>query len=102
MACKNNPGTQVRQTASSVETENSLNTLMDLPETKEIFGENLCFEIKTLFCDQFGPNLRNELAHGLLDDIASQSACSIYAWWLVMKLVFNTFWNHLRNNSDNE
>lgn len=88
--------------SSSVETENSLNTLMDLPETKEIFGENLCFEIKTLFCDQFGPNLRNELAHGLLDDIASQSACSIYAWWLVMKLVFNTFWNHLRNNSDNE
>ena len=88
--------------SSGVVTENSLNTLMDLSETKEIFGENLCFEIKALFCDPFGPNLRNELAHGLLDANSCQSSYAIYAWWLVMKLVFNTFWNHSRNNADIE
>lgn len=88
--------------SSGVVTENSLNTLMDLSETKEIFGENLCFEIKALFCDPFGPNLRNELAHGLLDDNSCQSSYAIYAWWLVMKLVFNTFWNHSHSNADNE
>ena len=87
---------------NGIETENSLNTLMELSETQEIFGEDLCFEIKALFCDSFGPNLRNELAHGLLDDKASQSSYAIYAWWLGMKLVFNTFWNCLRDNVEDE
>ena len=87
---------------NGIETENSLNTLIELSETQEIFGENLCFEIKALFCDSFGPNLRNELAHGLLDDKASQSSYAIYAWWLGMKLVFNTFWNRLRDNVEDE
>jgi hypothetical protein len=40
---------------------------MELPEIETIFGKDLSFEIKALFCDPFGPNLRNELAHGLLD-----------------------------------
>ena len=88
--------------SNGIETENSLNTLMELSETQEIFGENLCFEIKALFCDPFGSNLRNELAHGLLGDDECQSDYAIYAWWLGIKLVFNTFWNHLHNNAENE
>ena len=88
--------------SNGIETENSLNTLMELSETQEIFGENLCFEIKALFCDPFGANLRNELAHGLLGDDECQSDYAIYAWWLGMKLVFNTFWNHLHNYAENE
>ena len=88
--------------SNGIETENSLNTLMELSETQEIFGENLCFEIKALFCDPFGSNLRNELAHGLLGDDECQSDYAIYAWWLGMKLVFNTFWNHLHNYAENE
>lgn len=79
--------------SKGIETENGLSTLMDLPECETIFGEDLTFEIQALFCDAFGPNLRNELAHGLLDDRACQNAYAIYAWWLGLKLVFNTFWN---------
>jgi len=86
-----------------IETESGLSTLIDLPECKTIFGEDLTFEIKALFCDAFGPNLRNELAHGLLDDKACQTAYSVYAWWLGLKLVFNTFWNAARKiNGSNE
>ena len=88
--------------SNGIETENSLNTLMELSKTQEIFDENLYFEIKALFCDPFGSNLRNELAHGLLGDDECQSDYAIYAWWLGMKLVFNAFWNHLRNNAENE
>lgn len=76
--------------SNGIETENRLSSLMNLPETEKIFGEDLSFEIKALFCDPSGPNLRNELAHGLLDDEAGQSAYAIYAWWLGLKLVFNT------------
>ena len=66
---------------------------MALPEIEEVFGKDLVFELKALFCDPFGHNLRNELAHGLLDDGDCRSAASIYAWWLGLKLVFNTWWN---------
>jgi len=79
-----------------IENENGLSALMELPEVAQIFGEDLSFELKALFCDAFGPNLRNELAHGLLDDQACHSASAIYAWWLGLKLVFNTFWNATR------
>lgn len=76
-----------------IENENGLSTLMDLPEADTVFGKDLAFELKTLFCDAFGPNLRNELAHGLLDANACNSPFAIYAWWLGLRLVFNTWWN---------
>lgn len=76
-----------------IENENGLSTLMDLPEADTVFGKDLAFELKTLFCDAFGPNLRNELAHGLLDANACHSPFAIYAWWLGLRLVFNTWWN---------
>lgn len=79
-----------------IENENGLSTLMGLPEVEKVFGKDLSFEIKALFCDAMGPNLRNELAHGLLDDDSFQSIHAIYAWWLGLRLVFNTFWNAVR------
>ncbi|MBA4316565.1 MAG: DUF4209 domain-containing protein [Limnobacter sp.] len=79
-----------------IENENGLSTLMEAPEAAQIFGEDLSFELKALFCDAFGPNLRNELAHGLLTDEECQSTYAIYAWWLGVKIVFNTFWNAAR------
>ncbi len=76
-----------------IETQNSLNSLINKPEASTIFGDDLAFEIRALFCDQFGPNLRNNVAHGLLDDHHSSSPGVIYAWWLAFKMVFNTYWN---------
>jgi len=82
--------------SAGIENENGLSTLVELPEVAKIFGDNLCFELKALFCDPFGPNLRNELAHGLLDDERCYSPYAIYAWWLGLRLTFNTFWNARR------
>ena len=87
--------------SNGIETENGLSSLMDLPETEQIFGEDLSFEITALFCDLSGPNLRNDIAHGLLDDRAFQSAPAIYAWWFGLKLVFNSFWNATRQTTQN-
>lgn len=85
-----------------IENENGLSTLMGLPETETVFGKDLSFEIKALFCDALGPNLRNELAHGLLDDDSFQSIHAIYAWWMGLRLVFNTFWNAARKAESNK
>ena len=77
---------------NGIETENGLSALIDLPQTTTIFGEDLTYEIKALFCDQLGPNLRNNIAHGLLDDQQAHSVDAVYAWWLALKLVINPFW----------
>lgn len=82
------------------ETEKGLSSLMDLSGTEQIIGEDLSFEIKALFCDSYGPNLRNNLAHGLLDDQACQSVYAIYAWWFGLRLVFNSFWNATRRAAE--
>ena len=74
-----------------IETENGLGTLMEMPEVENILGPNLTFEIKALFCSPFGPNLRNQVAHGLLSLDDCRSVDSVYAWWLGMRLVFDTY-----------
>ena len=72
--------------SGGIEYEKSLGFLMDLPETETIFGKDLTFEIRALFCDPVGPNLRNNVAHGLLDDEKLFTVDSIYAWWFGLKL----------------
>lgn len=83
-----------------IENENGLSTLVALPEMKTVFGDDLTFEIKALFCDSLGANLRNELAHGLVDHNACNSLHGVYAWWLTLRLVFNTFWNAARQERE--
>jgi hypothetical protein len=51
-----------------------------------IFGEDIMYEMKMLFCDSWGANLRNTVAHGLLDDSESDSADAVYAWWFALKV----------------
>lgn len=79
-----------------IETENGLSTLIDLPQMTEVFGPDTTFEIRSLFCDTFGPNLRNEVAHGLMLPAAGRSIFVVYAWWFCLRLVFMTFWNAQR------
>lgn len=85
-----------------IENENGLSTLVALPEMKAVFGDDLAFEIKAVFCDPLGANLRNEIAHGLADHNALNSLHCVYAWWLSLKLVFNTFWNAAAQRAEPE
>ncbi|MBO4857826.1 MAG: DUF4209 domain-containing protein [Treponema sp.] len=79
-----------------IETENGLSTLVKNPEFDSIFGKDLGFEIKALLCNSFGSNLRNNVAHGLLDMNQMQSHSVIYFWWLCLRLVYIEFWNSYR------
>lgn len=73
-----------------IEAEIGLSALLKIPQVVELFGKDLAFELEALFCDPFGPNLRNEVAHGLVGEAECQSDCAIYAWWLALRIVFNT------------
>ncbi|MGL4827018.1 MAG: DUF4209 domain-containing protein [Vibrionaceae bacterium] len=74
--------------SKEIEEESSLNTLIKTEEFKKIFGEKAAFEIKAIFTENKGGNLRNDAAHGLLSDNDGQSNFSIYAWWYVLCMVY--------------
>ncbi|EQA0897798.1 DUF4209 domain-containing protein [Escherichia coli] len=67
--------------------EVGMGTLLNFDSATDLFGENLCFELKAIFTEALGPNLRNNIAHGLLDDDSSNSEACVYAWWLVLKMI---------------
>jgi len=73
-----------------IEQEKSLNALLDLPATTSIFGEDLVFEFAALLCEPVGLNLRNDLAHGLLSDGASETSAAVYVWWRAFKLIITS------------
>ena len=77
---------------SGIEDEKGLSSLVEFPEFEQRFGEDLAFEIKALFCDHSGANLRNNVSHGLITQQECHSPNSIYAWWLALKVVFRTYW----------
>ena len=72
------------------QTENGLSSLLDLPKIKYILNEDILFTLKALFTSQLGPNLRNNIAHGLFNDQESYSQEVIYAWWFIFQWIMNT------------
>ena len=75
-----------------IQDEKGLSSLVESPEFEQIFGEYLAFEIRALFCDHLGANLRNNVSHGLFTSQECQSIESVYAWWLGLKIAFRTYW----------
>lgn len=70
-----------------IETECGLSTLLEREKAKEILGEDLFFELKALLTDHLGPNLRNNISHGLLETGYGTSLPEIYFWWFCLRLM---------------
>lgn len=75
---------------NGVETECGLSTLLEKERAKEILGEDLHFELKALLADQLGPNLRNNISHGLLETGYGTSLAEIYLWWFCLRLMITS------------
>jgi hypothetical protein len=76
---------------TGAENERGLSALMESPRAVEILGEDIAFEVRALLCGPLGPNLRNEIAHGLIDDGSIGAATPVYLWWFALKLVFGSY-----------
>ncbi|WP_433719218.1 DUF4209 domain-containing protein [Microbacterium laevaniformans] len=81
------------RTEEGIENEKGLSSLLESTKVDEIFGADLAYELRVLYFDATGPNLRNEVAHGLLTDGTAEGAESLYTWWLALRIVFLQFWN---------
>lgn len=68
-----------------VQPERALGVLLETPEALQAFGADGIFELQGLLVDPLGTNLRNEVAHGLLDDSGLFGADVLYAWWLLLR-----------------
>jgi hypothetical protein len=90
------PTSTIDQT-DQTETEIGLSALMQRDIANDIFTRDLAFEIRALFCGPTGPNIRNDVAHGLMSDQSTASATAIYVWWFSLRLIFITFWNSLHD-----
>jgi hypothetical protein len=71
--------------------EIALASLVGRQEMVDEFGDGLTLAIHAIMCDRAGSNLRNDVAHGLADDDLCASPFALYAWWMVLQLVVETF-----------
>ena len=56
------------------------------PEISSIFDEDTLFDLQGLLVENSGSNLRNCMAHGLIDDSGFLDPLMSYLWWLTLRL----------------
>ncbi|MBM5571096.1 MULTISPECIES: DUF4209 domain-containing protein [Deefgea] len=78
-------GTTSMLEPGGVQPERSLGVLLETPEALQAFGADGVFELQDLLIDPLGSNLRNEMAHGLLDDSGLFGEDVFFAWWLLLR-----------------
>jgi len=69
-----------------IEEDWPLHRCLSQEKVQEFLGADLIFELRSLLIEKGGPNLRNLLAHGLLDAPNCYSVEAFYTWWLVLKM----------------
>jgi hypothetical protein len=56
------------------------------PEITSIFDEDTLFDLQGLLVEDSGSNLRNRMAHGLIDDSGFLHPLMSYLWWVTLRL----------------
>lgn len=56
------------------------------PEINSIFDEDTLFDLQGLLVEHSGSNLRNRMAHGLINDDGFLNPVMSYLWWLTLRL----------------
>lgn len=81
--------TTVVDSVTKLENEVGLSTLIEkyADAIKSAFGSDFLFELKVVFCDHAGPNVRNEVAHGLKNDDSFNGIVDFYVWWFAIRLL---------------
>lgn len=70
-----------------IQKEIDLNELLFMKEVIKILGEDLAFDLQGLLILPTGSNLRNRVAHGLLDVEEFNTIHVLYFWWLILHMI---------------
>jgi hypothetical protein len=69
-------------------------------QLEQILGADTVKELKVLFSDQHGPDLRNGIAHGLFSHDHFFTYPAIYAWWFVLFLCINPVYRRFQPEAE--
>ncbi len=76
--------------ADGTQDEHNLNQFLREPKytekLNEVLGEDFIFDLRCSLIERFGANLRNSMAHGLIDFQGFYSYASVYLLWLALRL----------------
>ncbi len=72
--------------SSGIQDEHSLNETLFTTELNEVFGDDIIFDLQGLLVERFGVNLRNRMAHGLMDHTSFFSIHASYMWAITLRL----------------
>ena len=79
-----------RQNRDGYNEERDLNQLFALPQTKTLLGEPLHFALTALLTSRYGYNLRNDLAHSLIEPGDCYSTLSLFFFAVVVMICVRT------------
>ena len=72
-----------------IQHEFNVNRLLSASEFTDslakVLGADFVFDLRGLLVERFGANLRNDMAHGLIDHNAFYSTPGCYLWWLGLR-----------------
>ncbi|MBI4662975.1 MAG: DUF4209 domain-containing protein [Verrucomicrobia bacterium] len=63
-----------------------LGAIFGMAETKQVFGEPLCFELRGCLIEKTGYDFRNRVAHGFVHEGECYSHAGVTVWWLVWRI----------------
>ena len=72
--------------ANGVEHHKTLDALLALPEAEATFGRDLFETLKAILCDPNGEGFRNQVAHGLLEDVDFPWDRAAFLWGLALSM----------------
>lgn len=72
--------------SKGIQDERSLNITLYSPSLVKVFGDDIVFDLQGLLVERFGANLRNRMAHGLMDYNSFYSVEVPYLWCLILKI----------------
>jgi len=76
---------------NGIQQEDNLNTTLfpsKYQQITSIFDEDTLFDLQGLLIEKSGSNLRNRMAHGLINDHEFSSPIFSYLWWVTLRLCF--------------
>lgn len=66
----------------------SMNGVLNLPKVRECFDEDFLLSLLAIFCSKYGINIRNAIAHGMVDDDKFNTYHALYVWWFIFKMCY--------------
>jgi hypothetical protein len=79
-----------------------LDDLLRDEKIESAFGKNIIEVLKTILTAKDGPNLRHEMAHGMMDYSDCHSNSAMYFCWLMLSLCYLGYLMHPRHKKDAE